>query len=237
MRNLININRAVTLLTLTFTCMFFLHESAYGFGRKPSEPTKPPPSQPTPKPPEDVSPDVIRARWEASQRDGAKWSQFVFDQITKSAPDLLAKRPSDIRSFCANYDNLSKNDKKNFWVYLLSSMTQLESGHRPEVQYKEAFNDSKGKPVISRGLLQISIESGNGYGCGFKNESELHDPYKNLDCGLKILNRWIGRDGLISGKSGSSWRGGARYWAVLRKDSHLSNIRSWTQNQDICLVR
>jgi hypothetical protein len=177
---------------------------------------------------------VIKARWEASQRDGAKWSQYVFNQLPVLGKDLIAKTPSDITSFCPGYSKGSAEDKKNFWVYLLSSMTQLESGHNPTVSYKEAFNDSKGNPVISRGLLQISIESGNGYGCVFKSEQELHDPYKNLDCGLRILNRWIGRDGVISGKSGSAWRGGARYWAVLRKDSHLNNIRSWVKSQSIC---
>lgn len=214
---------ALTRASLFLFVFLFSIEGAWGFGKKPANPE---PVEPTP--------DVIRARWEASQRDGGKWSQHAFDQLPVLGKDLINRTPADITAFCPGYENGNAVDKKNFWVYLLSAMTQLESSHNPTVSYKESFNDSKGNPVISRGLLQISIESGNGYGCGFKNEQELHDPYKNLDCGLRILNRWIGGDGVISGKSGSSWRGGARYWAVLRKDTHLANIRSWTKAQDIC---
>lgn len=213
-------------------CLFlFSAEGAWGFGSKPANPN--PPSPPPPVVP-DPTPEVIRARWEASQRDGAKWSQYVFQQVPVLGKDLLARAPADIASFCPGYSDLNTADKKNFWVYFLSAMTQLESGHRPEVSFQEAFNDSQGNPVISRGLLQISIESGNAYGCGFRNEQEVHDPYKNLDCGLRILNRWIGRDGVISGGGSGAWRGGARYWAVLRKESHLVNIRSWVKAQAIC---
>lgn len=219
---------ALTRIALFLFVFVFSIEGAWGFGKKPAnpEPPKPVPTDPTP--------DVIRARWEASQRDGGKWSQWAFDQLPIVGKDLLAKTPADIATFCPNYKNLNTTDKKNFWVYLLSAMTQLESGHRPEVTYQEAFNDVQGNPVISRGLLQISIESANGYGCALKNAQELHDPYKNLTCGIRILNRWITPDGVITGKVGTKWQGGARYWAVLRKDTHLANIRSWTKAQSIC---
>jgi hypothetical protein len=177
---------------------------------------------------------VIRARWEPSQRDGALWSKHVYDQLPVLGKDLISQSPADITQFCENYPNLSQMEKKNFWVYLMSAMTELESGHRPETKYTEAFPDAQGNAVISRGLLQISIESGNGYGCGFNNTEDLHDPYLNLDCGMRILNRWIGRDGMIAGKVSNAWRGGARYWAVLRKDTHLTKIKGWTQSQRIC---
>jgi hypothetical protein len=202
-------------------------QGAWGFGRKPANPDPVPPSQPA-----DPTPDVIRARWESSQRDGGKWSQYVFDQLPVLGKDLIGKTPADITAFCPGYKNNSLADKKNFWVYLVSAMSELESGHNPDSKYTENFTDAHGRRVVSRGLLQISIESGNGYGCGFKNEQELHDPYKNLACGLRILNRWIGKDGVISGKSGSSWRGGARYWAVLR--NKLTKIQGWVKVQDVC---
>lgn len=177
---------------------------------------------------------MVRARWETSQRDGALWSKHVYQQLPILGPDLLAKNPKDVAAFCANYKNLSPADQKNFWVYFISAMTELESSHKPEMQYVEAFDDANGNNVVSRGLLQLSIESGNGYGCGLKNANELHDPYVNLNCGLRILNRWIGRDLVISGKEGTAWRGGARYWAVLRLEKHLTKIKGWTQAQRIC---
>jgi len=158
----------------------------------------------------------------------------VYQQLPILGADLLAKNPKDVAAYCANYENLSLADRKNVWVYFLSAMTELESSHKPETRFTEAFDDAQGNKVISRGLLQLSIESGNGYGCGLKNAEELHDPLVNLNCGLRILNRWIGRDGVISGKEGTAWRGGARYWAVLRHEKHLVRIKEWTQAQRLC---
>jgi hypothetical protein len=214
-------------LTVAALSLFFLND-AHAFGKRP---VKPAPVDPPPQvdPP---SGDVIRARWEATERDGAAWSQHVYDQLPALAPNLLAKAPSDVAQYCPNYSNLTTADKKNFWVYLLSSMSELESGHDTGAKYVENFLDRKGNPVISSGLLQISIESGNAYGCGFANQNQLYDPLKNLDCGLRILNKWVGNDGSVGGKSGTTWLGGARYWAVLRNKT--STIQKWTQAQQIC---
>jgi len=230
---------APTLCALLFS--FLLTNQAHAFGKRPVvvPPTTPPPVvTPTPPPPEAPSDpsDIIRARWETKQRDGVAWSKHVFEQIPVLAPRLLAKTPGDMAQFCPAYDELNVRDKKNFWVYLLSSMTELESNHNPAVQYVEAFNDAKGNRVVSRGLLQISIESGNGYGCGFKTASDLHDPEKNLDCGLRILNKWVGNDGTISGYKSPSYQGGARYWSVLRKDPNLGKIKSWNQALRMCAL-
>lgn len=186
-----------------------------------------------PPPPSDPS-AIIRARWEAKQRDGVAWSKHVFEQIPVLAPKLLAKSPGDVTQFCPGYNELSVTDKKNFWVYLISSMAELESGHNPAVTYTEAFADANGNRVVSRGLLQISIESGNGYGCGFKTAADLHDPNKNLDCGLRILNKWVGNDGTLAGQKGTTWQGGARYWSVLRKDPNLGKIKAWNQALRMC---
>lgn len=203
--------------------------TAHGFGKKPVTP----PSEPS-DPVEPPSTDVIRGRWEAKQRDGAEWSQYVYDQIPILGPNLIAKNPADIANFCPNYANLSKADKRNVWVYLISGMSERESAHNPNTTYKESFNDAKGNPVISAGLLQISVESANSYGCGFKNTEELKDPKRNLACGLRILNKWLGNDGVVSGKVGSSWKGGARYWSVLRTGTSLTTIQNWTKAQRLC---
>lgn len=196
-------------------------QSAMAFGKKPVTP----PSDPGLE---------VRARWESKNRDGAAWSQYVYNQLPVLGASILARNPADITTFCANYGNLNTYDKKNFWVYMLSAMSELESGQDPTQSYTEAFNDANGNRVVSRGLLQISIESANSYGCGFTAASQLHDPQRNLACGLRILNRWIGSDGVVSGKSGTAWRGGARYWAVLRKEANLAKITGWTQALRIC---
>jgi hypothetical protein len=143
--------------------------------------------------------------------------------------------PEDATTFCPKYTKLSSSQRKEFWAFLISAMTKYESSFKPETQYKEAFKDSKGNNVISRGLLQISIESANGYGCGFKTVSELHDPYANLSCGIRILNRWMSRDKRIAGKVDGGWRGGARYWSVLRSTNKpYSSIVAMTRKMSIC---
>lgn len=133
--------------------------------------------------------------------------------------DILDVVPADSATFCPNYNKFNYNQRKEFWAFLMSAMVRFESNFKPETSYQESFKDSKGNYVVSRGLLQISIESGNAYGCGFKTSQDLHDPYQNLSCGIRILNRWLGRDGRMAGKVGDSWRGGARYWSVLRTTS------------------
>ncbi len=191
------------------------------------------PNEPGPTPAPELKPEP--ARWEAVAAGSRAWTEFVYEQLDVYGPALLDKTPSDIEQFCPAYKTLSRSIRKNFWVYLLSSITQFESNFNPAVQYTEDFTDSTGARVVSRGLLQLSIESARAYGCDLPSALDLHDPEKNLLCGLRILNRWVGEDGLIRGTtSAGSWRGGARYWSVLRRDAQYNSIRTWTAEQAYC---
>ncbi|UOF01542.1 hypothetical protein [Bdellovibrio reynosensis] len=173
--------------------------------------------------------------WESEHQDGKQWTSHVLRQLDVIGTDLLDVIPSDYATWCPNYKNLTYNERKDFWAYLLSQMTRYESGFAPEKFYTESFSDSKGKKVISRGLLQLSIESGNAYGCGFRTSKDVHDPEQNLACGVRILNRWVGKDGRIGGNSGRQWRGGARYWSVLRSSSgSYQKIVKATKSISIC---
>lgn len=224
-----------TLGALLFFCAV---TDAHAFGKKPvvvtPQPTPPvtPPPPSTPTPPADPS-EVIRARWEGKARDGAAWSQYVFAQIPVVAPNLLAKNPADVAQFCPAYPSLSATDKKNFWVYLFSAITELESNFDPTNVYKENFKDGDGNYVMSVGLLQLSIGDAPIYKCDFKNTADIEDPLKNLDCGLRIMNKLVGANGQIAGKIGSSWAGGARYWSTLRAPK-VTSIQGWTKAQRIC---
>lgn len=151
----------------------------------------------------------VKADW-----DNEAWTQFVLDALEKHRQDLLKfDNPKDAETF--GYKAKTIAEKKAFYLMLISSMARCESSFKPETSYKESFNDSKGKPVISRGLLQISIESGRGYNKSLKKAEELHDPKINLETGVMILNRWIPKDGYI----GTNKKGGGRYWSVLRETS------------------
>lgn len=144
-----------------------------------------------------------------------RWSNPEYDAILSNAldvygKDLLVTEPTD----CATFYCLK--DEKKFWFNTIINMAYYESSWKTSTQYKENFKDQKGNYIVSRGLLQISIESGKGYDCPLKTEQDLHDPKINLECGVRILNRWVSRDKRIAGHAGGKWLGGARYWSVLR---------------------
>ena len=173
--------------------------------------------------------------WESKIAGSKAWTSHLSSSLDSLGKDILDVIPSDSGTFCANYKNLNYNQRKDVWMFLISYMTKFESNFNVNSTYTEAFADRVGKRVVSRGLLQISIESGNAYGCNFKKSADLHDPYQNLDCGVRILNRWLNSDGRIAGKVGTAWKGGARYWSVLRTTSKsYASIASGVNKLSIC---
>lgn len=175
----------------------------------------------------------IRFPWDGKHSDYKSWNKYTYSAIKKYGQSLIAKRPSDIKEFCPNYDKLNEEGKIMFWIGLLSSMSKFESTFNPKMEYKEDFTDSTGRRVISAGLLQLSYESARAYGCPIKSTNDLKNAEVNLSCSVRIMNRWVSKDYVISDKSGS-WRGGARYWAVLRRSSMLNSIQDMTSSLEVC---
>ena len=173
--------------------------------------------------------------WESHAAEGRVWTEHALTSMKTYGQALLTTKLSDSASFCPKYNGLSAQQKREFWVYLLSAMTKYESNFKLAMTYKELFKDSKGEFVISRGLLQISFESSEGYSCGFADEEAIYDPELNLDCGIKILNFWITRDRSLAGRSGNTWRGGARYWSTLRSTgTPYAEITKLTRKLPFC---
>jgi hypothetical protein len=165
----------------------------------------------------------------AGKPQGADWSRFIDEAIVADGDRLVATTPADAQSFCPKYQQLSQEKRREVWANLFSLLTFYESGYDPTVKFTENFPDAQGRPVISRGLLQISKESANArrYRCRIEAESSLHDPRINLSCGMKIAAAWISNDGKISGRTGAgSWRGLARYWSPFRNDTKRARIAS-----------
>ncbi len=173
--------------------------------------------------------------WDNKHQNYLQWNRITFNGITNYGLNLLSRTPSDIKSFCPKYKSLNEDEAKLFWVSLLAAMARYESGFNPEAWYKENFKNSEGEYIISRGLLQLSRLSSRAYGCPVEDATDLHISKINLECSIRILDRWIGRDGVISNKNSSGkWRGGARYWAVLRKASTLAKIKDKTNQFEFC---
>jgi len=170
----------------------------------------------------------IPLKWSKVTRS-SEWDQFLMNALDDYGSELMDAEPSDIKSFAPGYKDMNYLERRNFWAYLISIMAQRESSFNPDAFFVESFTDASGKRVVSRGLLQLSIESARGYKCPFLDTAQdLHNPEVNLICSVLIMKRWVKQDGVITKKVGSRWRGGARYWSVLRKNSTLSFFRGFT---------
>lgn len=145
-----------------------------------------------------------------------EWTAHLLSELNASTlPDRM---PSDLIKLCPKYDKLSRPERRDVWAHLIVAMAKRESGWKPETKYVENFKGSDGKYIVSRGLLQLSQSSANGYGCEISPAEELHDPLVNLSCAVRIIDRWVGRDGVAMGSPGKN-TGCGRYWSVCRASS------------------
>lgn len=164
-----------------------------------------------------------------------EWRNATLKAIQELGPNLLQVNPDDgDKFFPPGYKTLNIEGRKAFWLMFISALIRYESNYDPSETYQESFKDNAGANVISRGLLQISVESGNGnaYRCGVTTTS-LHDPVTNLRCGVRIMNYWMGKDKVITKRvtptrDDSGWRGIARYWGPMRKDEKILAVAAKT---------
>lgn len=143
---------------------------------------------------------------------------------------LVEMKPSDWKEFINEWPS-TREGVISFWGKILVEMSWWESGWKTNTKYKEKFG------VKSRGLFQMSIQSSNSYGCGWKKDQEIHDnPLKAIDCAVATLAYWVKRDGCLACKGkkdpnnrwDSGYRGGGRYWAVFRgnRDYTVKSLRA-----------
>ncbi|MCO5141647.1 MAG: hypothetical protein M9962_00995 [Oligoflexia bacterium] len=181
--------------------------------------------------------------WErARSRDGKQLTRMARESLATYGRTLLAKTAlRDQRSWCPNYSRLTSSEREEFWIHLLNGMAKYES----DFDLSPAPYDEERSINVSRGRIKK-----NDYSMGFfalsyggteqrayrnfckfswsrdkhKDVSDpsltIHDPKKQMDCAVGILNHLVGQDGAIGG----SVRGGARWWSVLR-DSNVRGSR------------
>ena len=166
--------------------------------------------------------------------EGNAWTVITQEAIETYGQSLMSIVPDDIEDFCPRYLDLTRGQKGDFWVHLISKLAYYESDYNTDEMYTENFPDRNGIPVISRGLLQLSKESANGYGCHINNPLELNIPQINLACAVRIMNHWVPRDGIIVKKIGQNWRGVARYWSPFRNNKKRQEIKLYTSSLRMC---
>lgn len=190
------------------------------------------PPAPTPTMAARTEPALPTGRWD-SKPDGPAWTRFALAGIDAHGQGLLATQPADVASYCPRYPQAGPADRRAFWAGLMSALARPESNFNPAVTFTESFPDSSGRPVVSRGLLQISQESANGYGCGITDPQQLHDPETHLSCAARIINRLVTRDGVI-GSTSAPWKGMSAYWSPFRRADARAELQQWTARQSYC---
>jgi len=175
----------------------------------------------------------ILSRWEGRRSEAASWGAHTLSALETHGSFLLANVPANIEKYCANYASLNREKRKKFWTYLISAISHFESGMNPNDSYLEPFKDSKGRSIVSRGIMALSWRSANAYGCGFRSSDEVDNTEKSLTCTVKMMESLVRRDSnFTQGSTGRTAKGLARYWSVMRPGGRYSRtaaISGWTK--------
>lgn len=149
-----------------------------------------------------------------------KWTLETVKILQSHGKDLLEKVPSDAKLYCPNYANLTREERVMFWTRLISLLVERECSYNSSLTFKDV---QVGPNVLSTGMLMLSLESAKleVFGCTMiKTQDDLLDWRKNLACGIRIMNYYYERDGVIAtntgDKSAGEWRGLSRYWGPFR---------------------
>ncbi len=159
-------------------------------------------------------------RW-GNRAGSDAWTKAALSALESEGVTLLSTVPSDVGSFCPGYATLNREERKHFWVGLLSSVAKHESGYNPA---------AKGGGGRYLGLMQISPATANHYNCS----GSMLDGSNNMACAVKIAARNVSRDGAIVSGQGKGWRGVARDWMPLRSGAKRADIAGWTKSQSFC---
>lgn len=185
-------------------------------------PVTPPQAQEKPAPPTPM------AQQKAELGDDETWNPD-WDKIIEDAlpSDLLSSKVSkDVKNFCPRFSSLQVADRRAYWAYFFQALAGAEAGLRttadvrhtePEVAVVDGVSH---RMVRSEGLLQLTYEDADRYGCDFDWDGDRqlaeHDPEKtilqpknNLQCGVRILTSQLidRRKPLLTRSS---------YWSTLR---------------------
>ena len=160
------------------------------------------------------------AQWEG--REGADaWTEATVLALESDGVALMSQMPADIMTYCPGYAAASHEDRKAFWLGLLSATARFQSGWNP------LASTGNGR---FKGLMAISDQAVKAYDCA----GDMMDGSANMQCAVKILADTVVRDGAIAGDGQKGWLGAAKSWLPFQKDNHREEIASFTRKQRYC---
>jgi len=178
-----------------------------------------------------VAPDKIEPlaavappmRWD-QHPEAPVWTRSTMNAVSSKDAVLAEKVPADIQTWCPGYADAELEDRRAFWVGMLSTVAKYESTWNP------AASGGGGRWI---GLMQISPRSAEYYGCDATSVVALKNGTANLQCAVEIASTQVGKDGLVAG---NGTRGIGRDWAPLRDPAKRAEMASWTKAQPYCMA-
>jgi hypothetical protein len=161
-----------------------------------------------------------KMRWDG-HASAKVWTVSALEAVAAQDSKLASKVPADIEAWCPGYDSASTDERRAFWVAVLSGVAKYESGYNAKAAGGGRYY----------GLMQISPKTAAAYRCEARSAAALKDGSANLDCAIKIIARQVGRDGMVTGNGN---RGVDRDWGPMSKASVRRAISGWTSQQAYC---
>ena len=164
-----------------------------------------------------------RTRWDF-QTGSYLWTRAAMSAIATHAAVLTTLVPRDIATWCPGYETASDEERRAFWVGMMSALSKFESTYNPR---------AVGGGGQWYGLLQIYPDTARRYGCYARTGADLLDPANNLNCAARIMAVTVARDNAIAVNDGR-WRGVAADWGPMTRRSKISDMANWTAAQTYC---
>ena len=158
--------------------------------------------------------------WGGRPEAGA-WTKAAYTALDRQGAPLVAMVPDDIAAWCPGYPRARREARKAFWTAFLSELARYESTWNPE---------AAGGGGRWLGLLQISPDTAQGYGCRAQSAGALRDGALNLSCGIRIMAETVPRDGVIAAGGG----GAAADWGPLLRPDKRAAIQAATRARPAC---
>lgn len=168
----------------------------------------------------DTGPQDVAMRWD-HRPEAAEWTRTSLMAIENNGSVLTDLVPHDIKKWCPKYAKNSDEDRALFWVGLASALAKHESTWNPE---------AVGGGGQWFGLVQISPQTAQGYGCKATTPKALKNGSANLRCAIKIWSSTVVRDEVVA----KDWRGVAADWGPFHTKEKREDMREWTRAQSYC---
>ena len=170
------------------------------------------------------------------------WDALVEKALPSSL--LSATAAHAVVGFCPKFASEPEADKRAFWAYFFQALAGAEAGLDPTIQVRHTeaavtrIDKVSKRPVRQEGLLQLTYDDSDRYGCDFRWQHDRRLPEKdprrtilqpanNLGCGIRIVENQIirRRKPLVTRTSyWSTLQPGTKSYAVFAKQ--MANVPS-----------